>query len=313
METRVYIFAGFLDSGKTSFINDTLTNPDFYSNEDTLLISFEEGEISYNEDALKQSNTSLVTLNHENFTTYDLEHLELEYRPTQIIIEANGMMDLNKFVKETVPKNWNVVQVLTTFDTTTFTMYLNNMRSLVYGQVVFSDLVIFNRYNKNIKKSMLRNNIKAINSNVQIVYELTDGTIDTMNSEDDLPFDINKDYLEIKDHDFGIFCMDAMEHPQKYNNKTIKLKGKFIGLDRIVENGFVLGRQAMVCCEEDTSLIGLICISELAKKLIPDEWVVVEGKIKVDYDPEYNMEVPILSVDKLNVVPPLDNPYVTFD
>lgn len=313
METRVYIFAGFLDSGKTSFINDTLTNPDFYSNEDTLLISFEEGEISYNEDALKQSNTSLVTLNHENFTTYDLEHLELEYRPTQIIIEANGMMDLNKFVKETVPKNWNVVQVLTTFDTTTFTMYLNNMRSLVYEQVVFSDLVIFNRYNKNIKKSMLRNNIKAINSNVQIVYELTDGTIDTMNSEDDLPFDINKDYLEIKDHDFGIFCMDAMEHPQKYNNKTIKLKGKFIGLDRIVENGFVLGRQAMVCCEEDTSLIGLICISELAKKLIPDEWVVVEGTIKVDYDPEYNMEVPILSVDKLNVVPPLDNPYVTFD
>lgn len=313
METRVYIFAGFLDSGKTSFINDTLTNPDFYSNEDTLLISFEEGEIPYNEEALKQSNTSLVTLNHENFTTYDLEHLELEYRPTQIIIEANGMMDLNKFVKETVPKNWNVVQVLTTFDTTTFTMYLNNMRSLVYGQVVFSDLVIFNRYNKNIKKSMLRNNIKAINSNVQIVYELTDGTIDTMNSEDDLPFDINKDYLEIKDHDFGIFCMDAMEHPQKYNNKTIKLKGKFIGLDRIVENGFVLGRQAMVCCEEDTSLIGLICISELAKKLIPDEWVVVEGKIKVDYDPEYNMEVPILSVDKLNVVPPLDNPYVTFD
>lgn len=44
METRVYIFAGFLDSGKTSFINDTLMNPDFYSGEDTLLISFEEGE-----------------------------------------------------------------------------------------------------------------------------------------------------------------------------------------------------------------------------------------------------------------------------
>ena len=38
MDIRVYIFAGFLDSGKTSFINDTLMNPDFYSNEDTLLI-----------------------------------------------------------------------------------------------------------------------------------------------------------------------------------------------------------------------------------------------------------------------------------
>lgn len=46
-------FAGFLDSGKTSFINDTLMNPDFYSEEDTLLISFEEGEVAYNDIYLK--------------------------------------------------------------------------------------------------------------------------------------------------------------------------------------------------------------------------------------------------------------------
>lgn len=313
MDIRIYIFTGFLDSGKTSFINDTLMNPDFYSNEDTLLISFEEGEVAYDETYLEKSNTSLVTLDYENFTTYDLEHLELEYRPTQIMIEANGMMDLNIFVKETIPKNWHVVQVLTTIDTTTFPMYLNNMRSLVYGQVVFSDLVIFNRYNANIKKSMLRNNIKAINSNVQIIYEFPNGTIDTMNPEEELPFDINKDYLEIQDHDFGIFCMDAMDHPNKYVDKTIKIKGKFVGLDRLMENGFILGRQAMVCCEEDTSLIGIICISPLAKKLIPDEWVVVEGKISINYDPEYQMEIPILIVNQLMVVPPLENQYVTFD
>lgn len=313
MDIRVYIFTGFLDSGKTSFINDTLMNPDFYSDEDTLLISFEEGEVAYDETYLKKSNTSLVTLDYENCTTYDLEHLELEYRPTQIMIEANGMMDLNTFIKETIPKNWHVVQVLTTIDTTTFPMYLNNMRSLVYGQVLFSDLVIFNRYNANIKKSMLRNNIKAINSNVQIIYEFPNGTIDTMNAEEELPFDINKDYLEIQDHDFGIFCMDAMDHPNKYVDKTIKLKGKFIGLDRLIENGFVLGRYAMVCCEEDTSLIGLICISPLAKKLIPDEWIVVEGKISINYDSEYQMDIPILTVEQIDVVPPLENQYVTFD
>ena len=151
METRVYIFAGFLDSGKTSFINDTLMNPDFYSGEDTLLISFEEGEVSYNETYLKKSNTALEILDYEYFTTLQLKQLELKYRPTQIIIEANGMMDLNVFVKEKIPENWNVVQVLTTINANTFSMYLNNMRSLVYGQIVFSDLVIFNRYDKSIK------------------------------------------------------------------------------------------------------------------------------------------------------------------
>ena len=124
METRVYIFAGFLDSGKTSFINDTLMNPDFYSGEDTLLISFEEGEVSYNETYLKKSNTALEILDYENFTTLQLKQLELKYRPTQIIIEANGMMDLNVFVKEKIPENWNVVQVLTTINANTFSMYL---------------------------------------------------------------------------------------------------------------------------------------------------------------------------------------------
>ena len=60
MDIRVYIFTGFLDSGKTSFINDTLMNPDFYSNEDTLLISFEEGEIAYDETYLKKDRKSVV-------------------------------------------------------------------------------------------------------------------------------------------------------------------------------------------------------------------------------------------------------------
>ncbi len=313
MSTRVYIFAGFLDSGKTTFINDTLSNPDFYLGEDTLLVSFEEGEVPYDMQVLKRAATTLVTLDHENYTAKDLDDLVTKYQPTQILVEANGMMDLNAFVKEIVPESWNVVQVLTTFDTTTFSMYVNNMRSLVYGQVVFSDLVIFNRYDRNVKKSSLRNNIKAINSNAQIIYELPDGTIDTLNTEEEMPFDISKDRIEVLDHDFGIFCMDIMDHPKKYEGKTIKIKGKFIGLDRVLDNGFVLGRQAMVCCEQDTSLIGLICISPLAKKLIPDEWVSVEGKIQVEYDPEYQMVVPVLPVDNLEVVKPLENPYVTFD
>ena len=160
---------------------------------------------------------------------------------------------------------------------------------------------------------MLRNNIKAINSNTQIIYEFPNGTIDTMHPEVELPYDIQKDYLEIKDHDFGIFCMDAMDHPEKYNDKTIKIKGKFIGLDRVIEDGFVLGRQAMVCCEKDTSLIGLVCISKLAKKLIPDEWIVVKGKVSTVLDQEYQINIPVLTVENLNVVSPLKNEYVTFD
>ena len=82
METRVYIFAGFLDSGKTSFINDTLMNPDFYSEEDTLLISFEEGEVAYNDIYLKSDNNVLghdTSRNLEQMFYHSEDSLSLEH------------------------------------------------------------------------------------------------------------------------------------------------------------------------------------------------------------------------------------------
>ena len=51
--------------------------------------------------------------------------------------------------------------------------------------------------------------------------------------DDELPYDYTQDHLEVADHDFGIFCYDAMEHPERYDQKTIKIKGKFIGRDKV--------------------------------------------------------------------------------
>ena len=43
MKTRIYLFTGFLDSGKTTFINDTITSTDFCEGEKSLLIVSEQG------------------------------------------------------------------------------------------------------------------------------------------------------------------------------------------------------------------------------------------------------------------------------
>ena len=44
-EIPVYMFLGFLESGKTSFIQETLEDPRFDSGERTLVLMCEEGEI----------------------------------------------------------------------------------------------------------------------------------------------------------------------------------------------------------------------------------------------------------------------------
>ena len=46
-KTRVYLFTGFLESGKSSFIQDTLLEQGFGEDEKTLIIACEEGEVDF--------------------------------------------------------------------------------------------------------------------------------------------------------------------------------------------------------------------------------------------------------------------------
>ena len=265
-KTRVYLFTGFLESGKSSFIQDTLLEQGFGEDEKTLIIACEEGEVEYDIPALEKENASVEFIENEEDLNYEtLLHLHQKYQPTQVMIEYNGMWDNTKFVDEVCIDQWQVVQILTTISAETFDLYYNNMRGQFVYHITGSDLVIVNRCDENTKKYPIRGSIKSLNPMCQIVYE------------------------------------------------TIKIKGKVIGRDKLIENGFVLGRQAMVCCSDDMQLLGLVCISKYAKDLIKDEWLMVDGTISLEYDESIQSNIPILHVDHLEGAKPLENEYVTFD
>ena len=287
-KTRVYLFTGFLESGKSSFIQDTLLEQGFGEDEKTLIIACEEGEVTFDIPALKKENASVE------------------------FIENDGMWDNTKFIDEICIDQWQVVQILTTISAETFDLYYNNMRGQFVYHITGSDLVIVNRCDENTKKYPIRGSIKSLNPMCQIVYENKNRQIEDL-TVNDLPYNLNDDYIEVNDMDYGIFCMHIMENPQIYEDKTIKIKGKVIGRDKLIENGFVLGRQAMVCCSDDMQLLGLVCISKYAKDLIKDEWLVVDGTISLEYDESIQSNIPILHVDHLEGAKPLENEYVTFD
>ena len=266
-----------------------------------------------NYDTLEKENASVEFIENEEDLNYEtLLHLHQKYQPTQVMIEYNGMWDNTKFVDEICIDQWQVVQILTTISAETFDLYYNNMRGQFVYHVTGSDLVIVNRCDENTKKYPIRGSIKSLNPMCQIVYENKNRQIEDL-TVNDLPYNLNDDYIEVNDMDYGIFCMHIMENPQIYENKTIKIKGKVIGRDKLIENGFVLGRQAMVCCSDDMQLLGLVCISKYAKDLIKDEWLVVDGTISLEYDESIQSNIPILHVDHLEGAKPLENEYVTFD
>ena len=61
-EVPVYLFVGFLESGKTTFIQETFEDPNFDSGDKTLLLVCEEGEVEYKPEKFAFPGTSIRVL-----------------------------------------------------------------------------------------------------------------------------------------------------------------------------------------------------------------------------------------------------------
>ena len=65
MELPVYMITGFLESGKTSFILDTISDKQFSKGQRTLIIACEEGEVEYAPDILKAAKAEVEFIEDE--------------------------------------------------------------------------------------------------------------------------------------------------------------------------------------------------------------------------------------------------------
>lgn len=118
-----------LDSGKTSFINGILE--DGFAREDrTLLICCEEGDEEYEKKAL--DNVTVVTVDdEEELTLAFCKELEKKHRPKQVLIEYNGMWQMEKLYREVLPANWVLYQIMTFVQAPTFELFVKNMGQLM--------------------------------------------------------------------------------------------------------------------------------------------------------------------------------------
>lgn len=295
-EIPVYFFTGFMDSGKTTLIQETLFENGFAEDDDRILIiACEDGDIEYDTEKLKTINASVAMVESEaDFNTERLQEIADEYRPDAVFIEYNGTWGVGDVYEMELPRNWVIVQSLATIDATTFEMYMANMRPMMMEQFFRAEVVIINRCDDDTPKSKFRGNIKAVNRPAQIVYERADGTID--DREEELPFDINADVIEISDADYALWFMDCMENPKKYDGKTVH----FLGLvynpkDGKLKRGVIVpGRFAMTCCIEDITFLGMMCKTGMENTPEHRSWIDLTARIKVEFAKEYKGRGPIL-------------------
>lgn len=311
-EVPVYLFTGLLESGKTSFIRDTLNDKGFQNKEKTIVILCEEGIEEIDEAAMAKKNVFVERVeSKESLNQNFYQRIEEFHNPDRIMIEYNGMWEMDGIDEDDMPETWVLAQVISTVDATTFPMYWNNMRSIIMEQLSLSDMVIMNRCTDQTKRSDFRRCVKLFNKKAQIGYEAAEGFEDAL-AEEELPYDMEADIIEIEDDDYGIWFMDTMDNPKKYDGKVVRFHAMVFHPKNYSKKEFVPGRFAMTCCADDVQFMGMLCKSK-EEVLYPDkEWITVTAQIKREFVKEYRGKGPVLYLREIEKAIKPDDDMVYF-
>lgn len=311
MAIPVYAFTGFLDAGKTKFIQETLCDTRFNAGERTLLLICEEGEEEYDVSAYPHKNVYPEVIDQSAITRPELEALLKKHNAERVVVELNGMLLVGDFYQK-MPQDWQIAQEVMFADGSTIEAYNTNMRSLVVDKLSGCEMVVFNRVPAGRDIMPLHKLARALNRRVGILYEYTDGTTQYDEIEDPLPFDINAPVITIADEDYALWFRDVNEEPKKYNGKTVRFKGQVARLRKDRDGYFAPGRFVMTCCVEDIQFMALPCKYADAASLHARDWVTVVAQIEVRFHSLYRGTGPVLKAISVEPTEPPEQDVATF-
>ncbi len=312
MEIPVYLFTGFLESGKTTFIQEALEGSDFNTGERTLLLVCEDGEVQYDSDRFfgKSVFTEMIE-DEDELTVQHLSKLAEKHKVARVVIEYNGMWLLESLYRA-FPQDWIIYQEVSFFDAGTFISYNENMRQFVYDKLKTPELVVFNRSKREDDKMPFHKIVRGANRKAQIIYEYGPQDAEPDTIPDPLPYDLDSDLIDIDDEYFAEWYRDINEEEMKYHKKNITIKGRVALGQELPENAFVFGRHIMTCCVDDIQFGGLLASWDKATTLSHGSWVMIEAQVLVEESPVYKGKGPVLHCKKVTKSNPANPEVATF-
>ena len=308
----VYLFTGFLEGGKTKFIQETLEDKRFCNGERTLLLVCEEGEEEYAPDQFADKNVFIREVETpEELNAGKLAGWLHETEADRVVIEYNGMWLLD-VLYGAMPEGWMVYQEFMFADATTFISYNANMRQLVYDKLKSCELVVFNRFKPDMDKMEFHKIVRAASRRADIAYEYAGGKVEYDDIVDPLPFDIDAPIVEIGDADFAEWYRDLSEEPKKYENKTVRFKCRALVRKKMPEHSFIVGRHVMTCCVEDIQFAGLVCQWGKANTVQDDTWIILTARINFKFNRAYSRKGPVLTYIDAEPCEAPEQPVATF-
>ena len=311
-DVPVYLFTGFLEAGKTKFIQETLEDPRFCNGERTLLLLCEEGIEEYEPDQFADPNVfTRILMEPEELNRENLEKWFAETRSVRVMIEYNGMWELDALYRA-MPEGWMVYQEFMFADATTFLSYNRNIRANAYDMLKSCDLVVFNRFEPDMDKMAFHKIVRGASRKADIAYEYADGKVEYDDIVDPLPYDLNAPIVEIQDADYAIWYRELSEEPEPYEGKTFRFKCQMLGGEKVPAGNFIVGREIMACCEDDLEFAGLLLRHKGAAPLKESKWVILTAKINFKFTKVYGRKGPVLSFVSVEDCAAPEQPVATF-
>ena len=305
-DVNVFLFLGFLESGKTKFIQETLEDPRMENGGRTMLLVCEEGEEEYDPSKFKVKNVAVEVLEDKSqLNESNLNYLTRKHRAERVVVEYNGSWMLQDFF-DAMPESWIINQMMTFFDAATFLNYNKNMRQLVYDKIYMTQMVVFNRFKGEMRREEFHKVVRGITRRADIVYEYIGGKAEFDDTIDSMPYDMNASVIEIEDRDFALFYRDLSENPQAYRGKTVRFKGMAAVSKKVPQGFIVIGRYIMTCCEADIAYDGFaLKTNGLVSDVKTKDWLTVTAKVDYEYNAVYRGEGPVFSAQKIERAEPL--------
>lgn len=311
-ETPLYLFVGFLEGGKTKFINETIAEGQFDDGARTLLLLCEEGIEEYDEEFLAEKNIFIEVIEDKSeLNPVNLQSLQDKHGADRVLCEYNGMWLITDLFAA-VPRGWLIPQIMMFCDSETFFEYNANMRSLVVDKLNNTDLVVFNRFQPEYDKMQYHTIVRGVSRGADIAYEYPDGMAEYDDIEDPLPYDIDAPVIEVGDDDFAIWYRDVSEEMDKYHGKTVKVKGLVAKNQKLPNDAFVIGRDIMTCCADDIKYAGMLVEGTSRFSAKHGDWIVLTAKITIKNSKVYGRKGPVLTAISVEKTEAPEQPVATF-
>ncbi len=302
-EVPCYLFTGFIDSGKTTFLQETLKDNRFNEGtESTLVLMCEEGDVELDLQSCPNEgrNIHVELIDSEKKLNIDkLSRLADKHDAEKVMIEYNGMWMLEQLTNA-MPDNWLIYQEYSFAVSEDFMMYNQSMRQLVFDKIRTADVIVFNRFDDKAMDFMdFHKIVRAVSRRADIFYENESREARFDDTEDPLPFDKDSDYFEVEDKDYAFWYRDLSESMYDYQGKRIRVKGALGVSTDLTGSNFVFGRELMTCCEADIRMAAVVCEwnGEPVKK---GDWAYVTGRIEIKKQKAYgNRKGPTIIAEKI--------------